>query len=180
MRAQLLAALLRRLAQRHRIDPDPVYRRGHRGGLALRVQGDRRQAVLRRYAQQPVSRLRPALGAALPGVLALSGCGWFSPSASKQAEACPSAVVLRPLSNTAVFGSAQERRPDNIAFYGILSGADLKCEYSGGNLEIAHTAVVVGERGPAAKGDVVDLPYFVAVTGRDQSIISKRPFAIRS
>ena len=126
-----------------------------------------------------MSRLWPALGAALPGVLALSGCGWFSPSASKQAEACPSAVVLRPLSNTAVFGSAQERRPDNIAFYGILSEADLKCEYSGGNLKIALDAVVVGERGPAAKGDVVDLPYFVAVTGPDQSIISKRPFAIR-
>ena len=126
-----------------------------------------------------MSRLRPALGAALPGVLALSGCGWFSPSASKQAEACPSAVVLRPLSNTAVFGSAQERRPDNIAFYGILSEADLKCEYSGSNLKIALDAVVVGERGPAAKGDVVDLPYFVAVTGPDQSIISKRPFAIR-
>jgi hypothetical protein len=25
----------------------------------------------------------------------------------------------------------------------------------------------------------VDLPYFVAVTGPDQSIISKRPFAVR-
>jgi hypothetical protein len=126
-----------------------------------------------------VSRLRPAQGAALLGVLALSGCGWFSPTASKQAEACPSAVVLRPLSNTALFGSAQERRPDNITFYGILSEADLKCEYSGGNLKIALDAVVVAERGPAAKGDVVDLPYFVAVTGPDQSIISKRPFAIR-
>ena len=87
--------------------------------------------------------------------------------------------MLRPLSNTAVFGSGSERRPDNVAFYGILSEADLKCDYNGGNVKIALDAVVVGERGPAAKGDVVDLPYFVAVAGPDQSIISKRPFAIR-
>ena len=59
------------------------------------MQGDRRQAVLRRYAQHPVRPLagRPR-GAALLGILALSGCGWFSSSSSKPAEACPSAVVL--------------------------------------------------------------------------------------
>jgi hypothetical protein len=87
--------------------------------------------------------------------------------------------VLRPLSNTAVFGPAADRRPDNVAFYGILSEADLKCEYGGGAMKVALDAIVVGERGPAAKGDTVDLQYFVAVTGPDQSIINKRPFAVR-
>ena len=126
-----------------------------------------------------MSRLRLAQGAALLGILALTGCSMFSSSSSKPAEACPTAVVLRPLSNTAVFGSAPERRPDNVAFYGLLSEADLKCENSGGNLKIALDAVIVGERGPATKGDVLDLPYFVAVAGPDQSIISKRPFTVR-
>jgi hypothetical protein len=126
-----------------------------------------------------VSRSRFARGAALLGILALSGCGWFSSSSSKQSEACPSAVVLRPLSNTAVFGSAPERRPDNVAFYGLLSEAELECEYTGGDMKIALDAVVVGERGPAAKGDIMDLQYFVAVTAPDQSILSKRPFAAR-
>ena len=126
-----------------------------------------------------MSRLRAAHGAALLGIVALSGCSWFSSSAPKQAEGCPSAIVLRPLSNTAVFGAAAERRPDNVAFYGILSEADLKCEYGGANLKIALDAIVIGERGPAAKGDVVDLPYFVAVTAPDQSIVSKLPFAVR-
>jgi hypothetical protein len=87
--------------------------------------------------------------------------------------------VLRPLSNTAVFGAGPERRPENVAFYGLLSEADLKCEYSGGAVKVALDAIIVGERGPAAKGDVVDFPYFVAVTGPDQSIISKRPFTVR-
>ena len=126
-----------------------------------------------------MSRLRAAQGAALLGILALSGCGSFSSSSSKQAETCTSAVVLRPLSNTAVFGSAPERRPDNVAFYGLLSEADLKCENSGGSVKIVLEAVIVAERGPAAKGDTVDLPYFVAVTGPDQSIVGKWPFAVR-
>ena len=126
-----------------------------------------------------MSLLRAAHGAALLGLLAVSGCGWFSSSPSKPAEACPTAVVLRPLSNTAVFGAAPERRPDNVAFYGLLSEADLKCEYTSDAVRITLDAVVVGERGPAAKGDTVDLQYFVAITGPDQSILSKKPLAVR-
>jgi hypothetical protein len=126
-----------------------------------------------------VSRPRTAQGAAFLGLLAFAGCGWLSSSSSRPAEACPSAVVLRSLSNTAVFGPAPERRPDNVAFYGLLSEADLKCEYTSDAMRITLDTVVVGERGPAAKGDAVDLEYFVAVTGPDQSILSKKPFAVR-
>ena len=122
--------------------------------------------------------LRAAAGAALVG-LPLTGCGWFSSSTSKPAEACPSAVVLRPLSNTAVFGSGPERRPDNVAFYGLLSEAELKCDYSGDALRLALDAIVIGERGPAGKGNSVDLQSFVAVTAPDQSVLSKRTFPVR-
>jgi hypothetical protein len=123
--------------------------------------------------------MRAAAGAALLGLLALPGCGWFSSPSRPAAEACPTAVILRPLSNTAVFGPAPERRPDNVAFYGLLSEADLKCDYTAGAVRISLDTIVIGERGPAAKGDVVDLQYFVAVTEPDQSIISKKPFAVR-
>jgi hypothetical protein len=88
-------------------------------------------------------------------------------------------VVLRPLSNTAVFGSAPERRPDNVAFYGLLSEAELKCEYSGDALRLMVDTIVIGERGPTGRGDSVDLQYFVAVTGPDQSVISKRSLPVR-
>ena len=88
-------------------------------------------------------------------------------------------MILRPLSNTAVFGPAPERRPDNVAFYGLLSEADIKCEYTGDAVRMILDVVVVGERGPAAKADSVDFQYFVAVTGPDQSILSKKPFPVR-
>jgi len=88
-------------------------------------------------------------------------------------------VILRPLANTAVFGPAPERRPDNVAFYGLLSEADIKCEYTGNAMRMTLDVVVVGERGPAAKADSVDFQYFVAVTGPDQSILGKKMFPVR-
>ncbi len=146
----------------------------------MRLQADRRQAVLRWYAQQPVSPARAAQFAVLLGLLALSGCGWFSSSASPPpAETCPSAVILRPLANTAVFGPAVERRPENVAFFGLLSEVDRKCDVVGDALRIDLDVIVIGQRGPAAKGGSVDLTYFVAVTGPDQSVLSKKPFTDR-
>ena len=88
-------------------------------------------------------------------------------------------MILRPLANTAVFGPAPERRPDNVAFYGLLSEADLKCESTGDAMRLMLDVIVVGERGPAAKADSVDFQYFVAVTGPDQSILGKREFPVR-
>jgi hypothetical protein len=126
-----------------------------------------------------VRRARTVRSAVLIGLLTLAGCGWISPSSSKQTEACPSAVILRPLSNTAVFGPASERRPDNVAFYGLLSEADLKCEYTGDAVRMILDVVVVGERGPAAKGDSVDFQYLVAVTDPAQSILYRKRLPVR-
>jgi hypothetical protein len=126
-----------------------------------------------------VRRARTVPSAVLIGLFALSGCGLAPSFSSKPTEACPSAVILRPLANTAVFGTAPERRPDNVAFYGLLSEAELKCEYTGDAVRVILDVVVVGERGPAAKADSVDFQYFAAVTGADQSILGKKLFPAR-
>src|SRR6266446_75611 len=152
LRAQRQPALLRRLTPGDRSYPRAVHRRGDRRGLAVRLQVHRRQAVLRRYPREPVRRPRAAPSAVLICLLALSGCGWIgSSSASKSSEACPGTVILRPLANTAVFGPAPERRPDNVSFYGLLSEAEAKCMYSGDAMRLILDVVVVAERGPAAK-----------------------------
>jgi hypothetical protein len=121
---------------------------------------------------------RVARGAALFSLVTLSGCGWFGSSSSKPPEACPSAVILRPLANTVVFGAAGEARPDNVAFYGLLSEVDRKCDVTGDAVKMTLDVIVVGQRGPAAKADSVDLTYFVAVTGPGQQILSKKPFSV--
>jgi hypothetical protein len=126
-----------------------------------------------------VNRTWAAQFAAVLGLLVVSGCSWFSSSSTTPGQSCPSAVILRPLSNTAVFGSRSERNPDNVAFYGLLSEVDRNCEYAGDAMHLSLDVIVVSQRGPAGKTNTVDLTYFVAVTGPDQSIISKKPFTVR-
>jgi hypothetical protein len=127
---------------------------------------------------------------ALVALLALSGCGITSSlfgSSSKGSSghgpaavfsACPNVVILRPLANTAVFAPSPEHRPENVAFYGILSDVSAKCDTLAGAVLVRLSVILVAQRGPATSGNGVDLDYFVAVTGADQQIISKRPFAV--
>jgi hypothetical protein len=122
---------------------------------------------------------RAAQGAVLCGLLALSGCGWFSHAPEKAAQACPGAVVLRPLKNTATFGPGPEPRPDNVAFYGLLDEVDATCSYNPGSVLVKLDVIVIGQRGALATGNAVDLDYFVAVTAPPQTILSKKPFAVR-
>ena len=125
-----------------------------------------------------MSRAQVAPGAALLALLALSGCSSLPFSSSKPTQACPAAVILRPLANTAVFGTGAETRPDNVAFYGLLSEVDRSCDYSGDAVRMTLDVIVIGQRGPASRADGVDLAYFVAVTAPNQQILSKRPFAV--
>jgi hypothetical protein len=121
---------------------------------------------------------RAAQGAALVGLLALSGCGWFSHAPEAPARACPGAVILAPLKNMAIFGPGPERRPGNVAFYGLIDEVDSKCTYSDDSVLMNLNVIVIGQRGPVAKGDAIDLDYFVAVTTPQQTILSKTPFRV--
>lgn len=128
---------------------------------------------------------RPA--ALLVIAVALGGCStvaslnpFSSGSSASAAAACPTAAVLRPLSQTAVFRPGAAPQPTNVAFYGILSDVDAKCDRAGGAVRAVLDVVIIGERGPAATGaNSIDLYYFVAVTGPDQTILSKRTLPIR-
>jgi hypothetical protein len=127
-----------------------------------------------------VSPAQVARGAVFVGLLALAGCSSLPFSSSKPPQACPAAVILRPLANTAVFSPsvAGEPRPDNVAFYGLLSEVDRSCDYTGDAVQMTLDVIVIGQRGPAARGDAVDLTYFVAVTAPGQQIIGKKPFSV--
>ena len=88
----------------------------------------------------------------LLGLAALSGCGtvssWFSSSpaqpAPPPAAPCPSAVILRPLAQTAVFAPGAARQPTGVGFYGVLSDVDAKCEALGGAVHVSLDVVVIG------------------------------------
>jgi hypothetical protein len=123
----------------------------------------------------------------LVGCIALSGCStvssWFSSSSATSKEpavgACPTAAVLRPLAQTAVFAPGAARQPTGVAFYGILSEVEAKCDRAAGAVRASLDIVIIGERGPSAAGATdLDLQYFIAVTGPDQAILSKRTLPV--
>ena len=126
---------------------------------------------------------------AVLGVAALAGCSTvaslnpFSSSSSeakgRPAASCPGAVILHPLSQTAVFAPVAQHQPLGVAFYGILSDVSATCERDGDALRASLKVIVIGERGPAAGGGTgVDLEYFVGVTGPGQAILSKQSFPV--
>jgi hypothetical protein len=121
-----------------------------------------------------------ARAAALGLLFALAGCSmsWLPWAGSAPEEACPQTVILHPLANTASFAPGGERRPEGVAFYGILSDVESKCRYGDGTVRVNLNVIVIGQRGPAGKGAAVDFDYFVAVVGPDNSILSKHPFRV--
>jgi hypothetical protein len=116
----------------------------------------------------------------------LASCSWVPFVGKKRAEkpinpSCPITVILHPLANTAVFNPStppDELKPLYVAWYGIYSDISVTCTMSGGTLHATLDNVIVAERGPAARGNDVDLNYFVALTGADQSILGKKSFSV--
>jgi hypothetical protein len=114
----------------------------------------------------------------------MASCSWV-PFVGKKSEApakpaCPVAVVLRPLANTATFRqtSGGDLKPLDVAWYGIFSDISASCTVSGDTLHAALDNIIVAERGPAVRGNDVDFTYFVALTAGDQTVLGKKTFAV--
>jgi len=79
-----------------------------------------------------------------------------------------------------VFAPGAARTPSGVAFYGILSDVESKCTRSGDAVLVSLDTVIVGERGPASGAATgIDLQYFIAATGPDETILSKRTLPVQ-
>jgi hypothetical protein len=132
-------------------------------------------------------RSRGATALLAAGALAfLASCSsipFFGKKTEKPvAQACPAGVILHPLANTAVFrpeAAGGDLRPLDVAWYGVFSDVSVSCTLTGGTLHAVLDNVIVGERGPAVRGNDVDFNYFVSLTGaNDQTILGKKGFSV--
>jgi len=141
-----------------------------------------------RGRHRPPGVVCAGLALALCGLASLAGCGTVeslnpfsggSNGSGGSAATCPTVAILHPLAQTAVFVPGATPEPISVAFYGILDDVSSHCERDGDAIRATLDVVVIGERGPAARGGTgVDLQYFVAVTGPNQAILSKRSLPV--
>ena len=100
-------------------------------------------------------RAKRAGWAAVIGLFVLSGCSWASgwfgssePAARPILEpgTCPTAAILKPLSQTALFAPGQPHEPPGVAFYGLLSEVEAKCDRAAVSDHIEETIPLGGRR----------------------------------
>ncbi|MCA3278772.1 MAG: hypothetical protein ING10_05850 [Roseomonas sp.] len=116
-------------------------------------------------------------------VLILAGlvaaCGSGSSSRETALAPCPRVTILADGSDVTRFRPGAP--PDLAAMVvdGRMAGVSFTCDYvRGGGVEVKIAAIVDVERGPAARGTRVEVPWFLAVTSGDDSHLVQRKDAL--
>lgn len=116
------------------------------------------------------------------GVLMLASCSGTAKNIAKMGKApqknegpCPAALVLWDAARKVDIGEPETYR--NVGFTGEIERVRSFCTYVGtdpikADLEIDFAF----GRGPAAKGDEADYPYFVSVTRKDIAVLDKQTY----
>jgi len=117
------------------------------------------------------------------GVLILAGlvaaCG--SSSTQTVLAPCPRVTILADGADVTRFRPGAP--PDLAAMVvdGRMAGVGVTCDYvRGGGVEVKIAAIMDVERGPAARGNRAQLPWFLAVTSGDDSQLVERKDAMLS
>lgn len=121
-------------------------------------------------------------GRALRGlslVVALSV--FIAACAAVQSTVCPRVAFLgqaSTLTKLAPGGSS----PADVVVEAVMSDIKLDCVFRGEQLvalETNFSFVVAARRGPAMRGDSVEVEYFIVITDRAGAVLNKRVFPLR-
>ena len=107
------------------------------------------------------------------GLLPLAGCEPDDPNTF--APACAPVGILAEAADYADYGGAAVPDLSRLVSHGSITGVSGNCRNAAGGT-LLHTVVQVQmaiDRGPAAAGGSLAVPYFIAVT-RDGAVISKQ------
>jgi hypothetical protein len=116
-------------------------------------------------------------GVIAAALLALAGCGGSGGGSASGAAPCPRIAILAEGSELTRYRPGAQRDLAQMAFDAKIIGFDARCDFAGRDrraLEVRLTPRFGAERGPAADGRAVDLPWFVAVTDADDSNVLDR------
>ncbi|MFC3124149.1 hypothetical protein ACFOD4_03680 [Pseudoroseomonas globiformis] len=121
--------------------------------------------------------------AAMAGVVALlAGCGGRTgaPDPLRNAQApCPEIGILRDAAELTRFRPGAGQDLTAMQLNASLTGFDARCDYAPdrAGLDVTLTPRFSAERGPAATGSTVNIPYMVAVLDGDR-ILSRAAYQL--
>jgi hypothetical protein len=116
--------------------------------------------------------------AALAGVAAVSACGGIP----KERGICPRVAILSDAGKVTQFRKGAPETPANVVFTGEMMNIRITCKYNDQQLlelEADVYVTMILRKGPAMQGDVAELPYFITVSDRRGTVLSKREFPLR-
>jgi hypothetical protein len=118
------------------------------------------------------------------GLLLLAGCSALTNPVDNAQAACPRIAILAEGADLTRFRPGAGRG-DLTAMVADarIAGFDATCDYAGRArtaLNVRVTPRFQAERGPAAEGRALDLPWFVALTdAADSAVLDRQSFATR-
>lgn len=116
---------------------------------------------------------------ALAAPLAVAACG-SSPTggaSSDSAAPCPRIALLADGADMTRFRPGAGRDLTAMTLDARITGFDARCDYASRDrraLDVRITPRFEAERGPAAEGRTVDLPWFVAMTDANDTAVLER------
>ena len=125
-----------------------------------------------------------ARGAAVLGVLGLAACGGGGTRTSDGPQApCPRIALLADGADMTRFRPGGAGELTAMVVDARISGFDATCDWagrSGRDVTVRLTPRFEAERGPAADGRTLDLPWFVALTDAgDTTLLAREAFSTR-
>jgi hypothetical protein len=110
-------------------------------------------------------------------VLPLAACGLFD----DPPPPCPLVSIMDQAKEVTNYRAGPGRDLTDVTYHVAIGDLAYECDYDfddGRNsVTIAFNILLVAERGPAAEGGRIEVPYFVAVTDPERRILAKRQFS---
>ena len=118
------------------------------------------------------------MAAGLAGLAALNACGGIP----KERGICPRTAILADAGKITKFRPGAPETAENVMFTAEMRDIRIACKYNDQVLRELEADLLVSmvlRKGPAMSGEVAELPYFVTVTDRRGTVLSKREFPLR-
>jgi hypothetical protein len=115
------------------------------------------------------------LGLGLP--LALAACGGQQTAATANTAPCPRIAILADGADLTRHRPGMQRDLTGLVLDARIQGFEARCDFAGSDrtgLTVRITPRFEAERGPAAEGRTVDLPWFVVLTdAEDREVLAR-------